>query len=89
MNIYEATSKLETDIISVAGRVKNHARDYDAHLTPIGDALCNLYAMNLFEFYNFAKTLKNDSDRANLLVFIYSREDFCRKVIELNKKSKK
>lgn len=73
------------DVYSIAGRIKNNARDHDAHLTPIGEGMCNLYAITLYDIYIFAKTLEEPS-KTKLIDLLHAKEDFCRKVIELNKK---
>lgn len=77
----------DTTIYAIAARVKNLARDSDAHLTPLGESLCNLYVHVLKEFYEFAETLPEYSQK-ELGELIESKEGFCRDVIKLNKKKK-
>ena len=73
------------DLYSIAARVKNLARDYDAQLTPIGEAMCNLYVHVLVDLYGFAETLPKKQGTL-LKELIKSKEGFPRDVINLNKK---
>jgi len=77
-----------TDIYSLAARVKNLARMDDASLTPIGEALCNIYIHVLVDFYEYAETLP-EPHKTSLTNLIESKESFCRDVMELNRKKKK
>lgn len=77
-----------TDIYAIAARVKNLARQNDANLTPLGDALCNLYVHIINDFYEFSETLP-EPHKSKLAELIRTREGFCRDVISLNKKKKK
>ena len=76
-----------TDIYSIAARVKNLARDYDASLSPIGEKLCNLYIHVLKDLYEFAETIP-EPHQMKLVELIESKEGFCRDVINLNRKKK-
>jgi hypothetical protein len=76
------------DLYSLAARVKNLAREDDASLTPIGESLCNLYIHVLMDFYKYADTLP-EPHKEKLVTLIESKEDFCKNVIELNRKRKK
>ena len=76
------------DIYSVAARVKNLARSYDASLTPIGEGLCNMYVHVLMDFYKYAEKLPEPS-KSELMELIESKEGFCRDVIELNRNTKR
>jgi hypothetical protein len=77
-----------SDLYAIAARVKNLARDWDAHLTPMGESLCNLYVLVLKDFYDFAEGLPEPHKRA-LIELIESKENFPRRIIELGKKSTK
>jgi len=81
-------SDIEDKHQKIAARVKNLARSHDAHLTPMGDVLCNLFSFVLMDLYSFAETLP-ESHKTNLLELIKSKEDFPRNIIELGNKVKK
>ena len=75
------------DLYSLAARVKNLARGEDASLTPIGEAMTNLYIHVLMDLYLYAETLP-EWHQKELKQLLESKEGFCRDVIELNKKTR-
>ena len=73
-----------TDIYAVAARVKNLARTAGKepnNLTPVGEAMCNLYVHVLRIFYEYAETLP-ETLKNELNWVISTQEDFPAKVIK-------
>lgn len=73
------------ELYRITARVKNLARGSDAHLTPMGESLCNLYVHVLKDLYDFAEILSGKNKRM-LVEIIQSHEDMPRKIILLGKK---
>jgi hypothetical protein len=77
-----------TDLHTIAARVKNLARDWDAQLTPAGESLCNAYVWVLKDIYDFADTLE-ESKKSVLKELLRKHENMPRKVIEQFRPKKK
>jgi hypothetical protein len=73
------------DLYALAARIKNLARQNDASLTPMGEAMCNLYIHVINDFYGFAETIP-EPHKTKLIELIKSKEGFCGDVIKLNKR---
>jgi len=82
----EEKEPLRIDLLSINSRVKNIASDWDAHLTPMGTALCNAYSIVLKDLYDFADNLP-ETHRQELIDLLQSKENFPRYIIEVGKKN--
>jgi uncharacterized protein (UPF0305 family) len=72
---WESKQDNSNDIYKISARVKNLARsDGQAALTPVGDALCNIYTHVLKSFYDFADTIQDKETKIRLIKLIQSQE---------------
>jgi hypothetical protein len=72
---WERQQDNSNDIYKLSARVKNLARDNgSAALTPVGEALCNVYTHVLKEFYDFAETIQDKSTKIKLINLIRKNE---------------
>jgi hypothetical protein len=74
-------------IYTIAARIKNLARDWDGVLTPIGEALCNTFALMVKDLYDFAEKL-DEPNKSKLTELIRAKEDLPARIISLNRKKK-
>lgn len=62
-------------IYQIASRIKNSATmAAGGNLTPVGVMLCNTYTHTIKEFYDFADTIKDKTDKNRLRQFILKQE---------------
>jgi len=77
----------QNSIYRIAAKVKNLARGDDAHLTPVGEAMCNYYIIVLKDFYDFAEDLPG-SYKQELIALIEHHYDMPGKLIRAVKPKK-
>jgi hypothetical protein len=81
------TQNNSNDLYAIDARVKNLARDWDAHLTPMGTILCNHFTFVLKDLYDFSDTL-SEPYKHRLKEILEKHEGMPRKIIELGRKKK-
>lgn len=63
------------DITKVNGRIKNLAREeVRTNLTPVGDALCNMYTHHIMKLLRFADKITDESTKESYLAMIRDEE---------------
>jgi hypothetical protein len=71
---WEKAQDNATDIYKVSARVKNLARVNGSTLTPVGEALCNLYTHVLKALYDFSDTVTDKEIKIQLVEVIKKQE---------------